>query len=92
MGITWDTFQQESVHIKTIFIVDEVQMLYVPEGYHGAWDLSSTTNIMDVSPSTIPPENTWGMEDTKNSTPNELSTTIFFLHRFFFLRVFVLIK
>jgi hypothetical protein len=26
MGITWEKFQRECVHIKTIFIVDEVQV------------------------------------------------------------------
>ncbi|RGB29701.1 hypothetical protein C1646_794910 [Rhizophagus diaphanus] len=32
MGITWKKFQDECVYIKTIFIVDEVQMLYMPQG------------------------------------------------------------
>ncbi|GBC03499.1 hypothetical protein RclHR1_05150009 [Rhizophagus clarus] len=97
MGITWKKFH-ECVYIKTIFIVDEVQMLYVPQGepmsashhngdvfwetikgcqqggnfyivafaaygYKGAWDLSSATRTMDVSPFAIPSENTWGIED-----------------------------
>ncbi|CAG8586996.1 2973_t:CDS:2, partial [Paraglomus occultum] len=102
MGITWEQFQDECDHIRTILIVDEVQMICVPEvegqpssnahhngnvfwevfkrcqqggnlyivafaayGYKGAWDCSSATRTIDVSPLTIPPENTWGIEDVR---------------------------
>jgi hypothetical protein len=34
-------------------------------GYKGAWDYSSATRTMDVSPFTIPPKNTWGIEDMR---------------------------
>ncbi|GBB99301.1 hypothetical protein RclHR1_03480005 [Rhizophagus clarus] len=100
MGITWKKFQEECFHIKTIFIIDEVQMLYVPNGepmsasrhngnvvwetikrcqqvgnlfiiafaaygYKGAWDYSSTTCTIDVSPFAISSENTWSIEDVR---------------------------
>ncbi|PKK65589.1 hypothetical protein RhiirC2_715452 [Rhizophagus irregularis] len=100
MSITWKKFQDECGHIRTIFIVDEVQMLYVPQGEHetasrhkgnvfwetvkrcqqisnlsivafaaygykGAWDLSSATYTIDVSPFMILPENTWSIEDVR---------------------------
>ncbi|PKC15985.1 hypothetical protein RhiirA5_407558, partial [Rhizophagus irregularis] len=100
MGITWEKFQEECDYIKTIFIVDEVQMLYVPQGepktasrhngnvfwetikrcqqignlhivafaaygYKGAWNLTSATHTMDVSPFAIPSENTWSIENVR---------------------------
>jgi len=34
-------------------------------GYKGAWDCSSATRTIDVSPFVIPPENTWGIEDVR---------------------------
>ena len=34
-------------------------------GYKGAWDCSSVTRTIDVSPFTILPENTWGTEDVR---------------------------
>ncbi|CAB4446762.1 unnamed protein product [Rhizophagus irregularis] len=100
MSITWKKFQDECGYIRTIFIVDEVQMLYVPQGepetasrhkgnvfwetvkrcqqisnlsivafaaygYKGAWDLSSATYTINVSPFMILPENTWSIEDVR---------------------------
>ncbi|GBC08935.1 hypothetical protein RclHR1_00850016 [Rhizophagus clarus] len=100
MGITWEKFHEECFHIKTIFIIDGVQMLYVPSGepmsasrhngnvfwetikrcqqvgnlfivafaaygYKGAWDYSSTTCTIDVSPFAISSENMWGIEDVR---------------------------
>ena len=62
---TYDCF--ESVFWKTIKRRQQGGNLYivafVAYGYKSAWDFSSATRTIDVSPFAIPPENTWGIED-----------------------------
>jgi hypothetical protein len=40
MGITWKTFQEECVHIKTIFIIDEVQVRSLSLCFELIWILT----------------------------------------------------
>ena len=58
-NVFWETIKR-CQQIGNLHIV-----AFAAYGYKGAWDLSSATRTIDVSPYTIPPENTWGIEDVR---------------------------
>src|SRR3954469_6312387 len=57
--IFWETIKR-CQQVGNLYIV-----AFAAYGYKGAWDLSSATRTMDVSPFMIHPENTWGIEDVR---------------------------
>jgi hypothetical protein len=56
--VFWETIKR-CQQIGNLHIV-----AFAAYGYKGAWDYSSATRTIDVSPSAIP-ENTWGIEDMR---------------------------
>jgi hypothetical protein len=58
-NIFWETVKQRQ-QSGNLYIV-----AFAAYGYKGAWDLSSASCTMDISPYAIPPRNTWGVEDVR---------------------------
>src|SRR3954452_24898333 len=58
-NVFWETIKR-CQQVGNLYIV-----VFAAYGYKGAWDYSSATRTIDVSPFTIPHENTWGIEDVR---------------------------
>jgi hypothetical protein len=58
-NVFWETIKR-CQQIGNLHIV-----AFAAYGYKGAWDYSSATSTIDVSPFAIPRENMWGIEDVR---------------------------